>query len=118
MERIATYKWALVRYNSTNEAGKKAVDLANSGIGYHIMNKSRSKGEDVILAFKFVPVGADGMPRSLPDHAEFASNTQADKLEDWDFSRKGKQKTEDRRSMKASPITDIFPGAKQVAINR
>lgn len=77
------YKWVLVRYRSTDETGKKCVELAQNNVGYHIINKDRAKNEDVILAFKFIE------NKPLPIHLAFASDSQARKLEELDRKRSG-----------------------------
>jgi hypothetical protein len=83
------YEWALARYTSNDERGKKVVELANYGVGYHIINKERSKGEDVIVAFKFIPIDKNGNSRPLPAHLELASKHQSVKLDEWDKKRNG-----------------------------
>lgn len=83
------YEWGLRRFLSSDDQGKKVVELANENVGYHIMNKNRSKGEDVIVAFKWIPIDKDGNSRPLPQHLELASKYQSDKLEEWDIKRSG-----------------------------
>ena len=77
------YKWVLARYRSTDETGKKCVELAENNVGYHIINKDRAKNEDVILAFKFI------QNKPLPIHLCYASDAQVKKLEELDQKRKG-----------------------------
>ena len=79
------YKWVLSRYRSSDDTGKKVIDLANANVGYHIINKERAKNEDVIVAFK------SAMNKPLPAHLEFATTTQSEKLELWDKKRNGKR---------------------------
>jgi len=112
------YEWALARYISTDETGKKVAELASAGVGYHIMNKNRSKGEDVIVAFKFIPIDKDGNSRPLPPHLELASVYQSEKLDELDKKRNGFPDMKDRRGIKdkidrtvikADFIESIFP---------
>lgn len=86
------YDWVLARYHSTNETGKKVVELANAGVGYHIINKDRGKSEDVIVAFKHVAING------LPHHLTYATKQQSEKLEKLDMKRKGGSDREDRRT--------------------
>ena len=96
MKDKATYTWVLVQYRSTDETGKKAVELAQAGIGYHIINKDRAKNEDVTLAFKFANV------KPIPHHLTAASPEQVRKLEQRDQDRKGAPKQEDNRPSRVS----------------
>jgi len=123
MEKTAKYQWAIVRYISSDEQGKKVVELANAGVGYHIMNKGRSKGEDVLVAFKWIPLDKKGDSKPLPQHLELASAYQSDRLEEWDKNRSGLPQQTDRRGIKteiARPtrittefLDNIFPSKVQ-----
>lgn len=119
MEKTTKYEWALARYISSDDKCKKVVELANAGIGYHIMNKERAKGEDVIVAFKWVPLDENGDSKPLPQHLEIASVYQSEKLDGWDKARRGIPdqtnhrgiKTEIERTAKITTdfLNDIFP---------
>lgn len=87
------YDWVLARYHNTNETGKKVLELANAGVGYHIINKGRTKTEDVIVAFKYVA------NKPLPHHLTYATKQQCEKLEKLDEGRKGGSDRSDRRSV-------------------
>lgn len=90
------YTWVLTRYRSTDETGKKAVELAQAGVGYHIINKDRGKNEDVVLAFKFANV------KPISHHLTIATPDQVRKLEDRDRERKGAPQNHDNRSADSS----------------
>ena len=113
------YEWALIRFKSNDERGKRAVDLANNGIDYHIINKERTKGEDVILAFMFIPIDKDGNSRPLPIYSELASKSQADKLDLWDKKRNGIPDSVSRRDIistqKIQELRETFLNPYQAA---
>ena len=106
------YEWALTRFISTDENGKKALELANQGVGYHVINKERSKGEDIILAFKWIPIDKDGNSRPLPQHLELASKYQIEKLIEWDAKRGNTSANEDRRTDKDIIKPSFMDGIK------
>ena len=106
------YEWVLRRYISTDENGKKALELANEGVGYHVINRERSKGEDIILAFKWIPIDKHGNSRPLPQHLELASKYQIEKLIEWDAKRGNTSANEDRRTDKDIIKPSFMDGIK------
>jgi len=77
------YKWALSRYPAKSDRTRKILELADFGVGYHIINKSRGKSDDVIAAFK-LPVC-----NPLPLECTYASPAQISSLDRMDAARRG-----------------------------
>lgn len=88
------YTWVLVNYNSKDEVGKKALELAQAGIGYHIVNRERTGHDDIVLAFKFANV------KPIPHHLTPATPSQVQRLEERDIKRKGSISQADNRTPK------------------
>ena len=72
--------WTIVQYQATSTAGKYALSLSEIGIGYRLLNKQRSKTDNIILAFlrpSDTPI-RDGMVKATPEQQiklnEYTSN--------------------------------------------
>lgn len=96
------YIWVIGGFSADSEQGKYALSLAQAGIGYHHLNKDRTKGQPIIVGFKY-PEGSD-----LPAHLEVATYSQIEKLDKADDKRKGIIQIKHKMTTKS--ITDIFGG--------
>ena len=97
------YRWVIGRYPIDGQ-GAYVLSMANSGIGYILINRERQKKDDVIVGFKFAGY------EPLPYHLDEATPFQIEKLERVDKKRKGIIEIKHETTTKS--ITDIFGGGK------
>lgn len=81
------YDWVIARFNAANEQGKYVLGLAHQGIGYFLINKDRTRSDDIIVAFK---KAASDQP--LPHHLAYADKHQIEKLEAIEVRGQGSKK--------------------------
>lgn len=78
------YNWVVAAYEPRSDRGKSVLSHADAGIGYVLQNRDRSKGEAIIVAFKY-PANRD-----IPHYLTLATPGQADALE----AKYGRKKNE------------------------
>lgn len=81
---IVYYEWVIAAYPPASKEGKRILELASMGVGYHLLNKNRLKTDNLLFGFKFVA------NKPLPDYLTFASPEQSKKLEALDQRRRHK----------------------------
>ena len=68
------YRWVLASYDPRSTQGKAVLAHAGAGIGYRVINKQRTKMDNVIVAFKYAKL-------PVPAHLTEATPAQVEKLE-------------------------------------
>lgn len=69
------YRWVIAQYDPRSDRGKSVLAHADIGLGYVLQNKSRSKGDNVIVAFKYPA------HKTIPSHLTAANESQSYALE-------------------------------------
>lgn len=75
MSKFTKARWVIIRANPTSPRGKTIIGQAAEGIGYIILNHDRSRGDDIIAAFRRVENDV------LPVHLTYATTQQCKALE-------------------------------------
>ena len=78
----APFDWVIAAHQPTSSQGKYILELANIGVGYHLLNKNRLKTDNILVGFKFVA------NKPLPSHLQYATADQSHKLDELDRKRK------------------------------
>lgn len=103
------YLWVIGQYSPSSERGKSVMAHAANGVGYFELNKGRSKGENIVVGFRW-----SNHKEPVPRYLAIANPEQILTLERMYNKRNGiERKTS---SSEAYSAAGVFPGKKEVAV--
>lgn len=82
MKQGIEFDWVIAAFAPNSDQAKYILGLIEHGIGYHLLNKTRAKTENVIVGFKFIA------NRPLPQHLTKATEEQSRRLDSLESRRK------------------------------